>query len=85
VRHGESVDERSDQLLQPRLAPCYCRAHDTTPRRKAIFKDYDDLDKIKQHQRVGATLVVDGDLRDYFETLAAQAIAVLDEWEADEG
>ena len=57
---------------------------DTFDRRKAIFKGYEELDSIGQQQRVGATLVVDGDLRGYFDTLADRAIAVMNSWEAKE-
>lgn len=56
---------------------------DTNTRRKAIFKDYEELDNIDQQQRIGATLVVDGDLRDYFDQLSHRAISLLDEWEAE--
>jgi len=57
---------------------------DTPTRRQAIFKDYDELDAIGQQQRIGASLIVNGDLRENFDDLAARTIAVLDNWEAKE-
>jgi hypothetical protein len=54
---------------------------DTAKRRSAIFKGYDDLSKVAPNQRIAATLVVDGDLRAFFETLASAATSALDEWE----
>jgi len=58
------------------------KTDDSEARRKAIFKDYDDLKRIKPSQRIGATFVVDGDLRDSFEELAAKAIAIIVQWKA---
>lgn len=45
--------------------------------RAALFKGYEMLDKIADKQRVGATLVTAGELRDWFDKLAEQAIAYL--------
>jgi hypothetical protein len=49
--------------------------------RRAIFKGYEQLESIEQPQRVGATFVVDGELRAYFDRLAERAIAAVDDWE----
>ena len=64
-----------------RAALTIANADDKLHRRKAIFKGYEQLDFIGQQQRVGATLVEDGDLRDYFDTVADRAIVVLNGWE----
>jgi hypothetical protein len=44
-----------------------------------LFKGYEVLDGIMADQRVGASLIVNGDLREWFAALAEQAIAYLDE------
>lgn len=54
----------------------------TTVRRKALFKGYKDLLDITKAQRVGATMVIDGELRDWFQSLADDVIEALDEFEA---
>lgn len=51
---------------------------DSQAGRAALFKGYDKLKGIKADQRVGATFIVDGHLRDWFDTLANRAIAVID-------
>jgi hypothetical protein len=58
------------------------KSDDSEERRKAIFKDYDDLKKLNPTQRIAATFVVDGDLRDSFEELATKAIAMIAQWQA---
>lgn len=55
----------------------------TTQKRKKLFKGYSDLADIQKAQRVGATLVVDGDLREWFQELADSVIAALQQFEAD--
>ena len=52
---------------------------DTEEGRAALFKDYETLDKIADKQRIGATFVTEAELRDWFDALAEQAIAHLDE------
>ena len=47
--------------------------------RAALFKGYETLEKIADKQRIGATFVIGADLRDWFDALAKQAIAYLDE------
>jgi hypothetical protein len=54
----------------------------TTSMRRKLFKGYGDLAEISKAQRVGATLVIDGDLRDWFQNLADRVIASLAEFEA---
>jgi hypothetical protein len=57
---------------------------DTQPRRKALFKDYDELVGITKDQRVGATFVFDGKLRPFFDKIAATAVAALDDWSTED-
>lgn len=56
---------------------------DSRAERRKLFKGYDALDGLGQDRRVGAGLIIDGNVRDWFETLAAQAITYLDELEAE--
>jgi hypothetical protein len=55
----------------------------TEPRRQRLFRGYDDLGGITQAQRVGAMFEIDGDLREWFEALADEVLASLDELEAE--
>jgi hypothetical protein len=54
----------------------------TAARRKALFKGYKDLLDITPAQRVGATMVIDGELRAWFQSLADDVIEALNEFEA---
>jgi hypothetical protein len=56
----------------------------TTEERKKLFKGYDGLTDIKQTQRIGATFIVTGNLRDWFQELADNVIKALNEFEAKE-
>ncbi|MED2010909.1 hypothetical protein P4V39_22840 [Brevibacillus borstelensis] len=49
-----------------------------------LFKGYDELKDISKAQRIGATFIVPGKLRDWFQELADHVIAALDEFEAME-
>ena len=51
--------------------------------RARMFRGYDDLDGITQAQRIGATFEIDGDLRAWFQALAEEVIASLDELAAE--
>jgi hypothetical protein len=53
--------------------------HDSEKGRVALFKGYDKLKGITAQQRIGATFVIDGDLRDWFDSLAKRAMTALDE------
>ena len=44
-----------------------------------LFKGYDALNGISSKQRVGATLIVSGKLREWFDRLALRAISYLNE------
>jgi hypothetical protein len=59
--------------------------HDSEEGRIALFKDYDKLTGINAEQRIGATFIVDGELRDWFDSLANHAMAALDKMEKDNG
>ena len=59
--------------------------HDSEKGRIALFKGYNKLTGITAKQRIGATLIVDGDLRDWFDNLADQAMTALDHMEKDKG
>lgn len=55
----------------------------TQPRRARLFRGYDGLDRITQAQRIGAMFEIDGDLRDWFQVLADEVRASLDELEVE--
>jgi len=56
----------------------------TTEERQKLFKGYDGLSDISQAQRIGATLIVTGNLRDWFQELADHVIQALNKFEAME-
>ncbi|MGR0184078.1 hypothetical protein [Azospirillum aestuarii] len=53
--------------------------HDSEAGRTALFKGYDDLDKITGAQRIGATFLPPTELRAWFDKLANRTIAFIDE------
>ncbi|CAB3922717.1 hypothetical protein LMG3410_05567 [Achromobacter aegrifaciens] len=55
----------------------------TPGKRKNLFKGYNSLAHITKDQRIGAMLVIDGDLRDWFQDLANNVIGAVDKFEAD--
>jgi hypothetical protein len=65
-----------------RAALAVTSAQDSESARKALFKGYSALTGIKSDQRIGATFIVVGELRDWFDTIAASAIDVLNNWHA---
>jgi hypothetical protein len=66
-----------------RAAFALTKDHDSQKKRAKLFKGYDALGGIPRDQRVGASLIVSGNLRDWFDSLASQAIAYLDELRAE--
>lgn len=50
----------------------------TSPSRTKLFKGFSQLDGLTQAQRIGATLTIDGDLRDWFQDLADATVAALE-------
>lgn len=57
---------------------------DSQAERQKLFKGYDALDGLSQDRRVGASLIVEGKVRGWFDSLAAQAIAYIDELELED-
>ena len=49
----------------------------TPAKRAKLFKDYNGLAGIEQSQRIGATFVMSGDLRTWFQQLADAVIAAI--------
>ncbi|MCG9107191.1 hypothetical protein LH433_10590 [Laribacter hongkongensis] len=54
---------------------------DSQAERQKLFTDYDKLDGLSQDRRIGASLIVEGKVRDWFDSLAKQAISYLDDLE----
>lgn len=51
---------------------------------KALFKGYEKIEGINQDQRIGASLIVEGKLREWFDSLAAQIIAYIEQLEVEQ-
>lgn len=66
-----------------RAAFALTKEYDGQVEREKLFKGYDTLTGISQNQRIGASLIVSGELREWFDAVAAQAIAYLDELQAE--
>lgn len=66
-----------------RAAFALTKDHDSQEERQKLFNGYDALGGISRERRVGASLIISGKLREWFDALALQAIAYLDELEAD--
>jgi hypothetical protein len=79
ARLAAAVLDRSQRRY--RAAFALTKEHDSQEQK--LFKGYDALDGLSAKQRVGASLIVSGKLREWFDALALQAIAYLDELEAD--
>lgn len=56
----------------------------TTEKRKKLFKGYEGLTDIAKEQRIGATFIVQSELREWFQLLADLVIQSLEEFEAGE-
>jgi hypothetical protein len=67
-----------------RTAFALTEQHDNQAERQKLFKGYDALDGLPQQRRIGASLIVDGEMREWFEALAQKAIAYLHELEQAE-
>lgn len=52
---------------------------DTDEAQKALFKGYNKIKDINQEQRIGASLIVDGELRDWFDALATKVIYYIEQ------
>lgn len=86
---GEPADARLAAAVMDRNQRRYRAAfaltkeHDSQEEREKLFKGYDALTGISAKQRVGASLIVSGKLREWFDALALKAIVYLDELEMD--
>jgi hypothetical protein len=61
-----------------RAAFALTKAYDDVKQRQSLFKGYAGLDGLSKDQRIGASLIVDGKMRAWFDALALKAIAYLD-------
>jgi len=77
-----SVMDRSQRRY--RAAFALPKDQDSEAERQKLFKGYDALDGLGQERRVGASLIIEGKVRDWFDALAIQAIAYLGELEEQE-
>ncbi|NLO50325.1 MAG: hypothetical protein GX103_04075 [Bacteroidales bacterium] len=57
---------------------------DTEEAQKALFKGYDKIKGINQEQRIGASLIVDGKLRDWFDALATKIITYIKQLDVEQ-
>lgn len=57
---------------------------DTEEAQKTLFKGYDKIKDINQEQRIGASLIVDGKLRDWFDALATKIIAYIEQLDVEQ-
>ena len=57
---------------------------DTEEAQKALFKGYNKIKDIKQEQRIGASLIVDRKLRDWFDALATKIIDYIEQLEVEQ-
>ncbi|TXS90812.1 hypothetical protein FV139_17730 [Parahaliea maris] len=56
----------------------------TEEAQKALFKGYDKIKDINQEQRIGASLIVDGKLRDWFDALSTKIIAYIEQLDVEQ-
>jgi hypothetical protein len=77
ARLSEAVMDRKTRRY--RAAFALPATGDSQSARAKLFKGYDVLDGIPAAQRIGASLIVNGKLREWFAALALRAIAYLDE------
>jgi len=57
---------------------------DNEDAQKVLFKGYDKITDINQDQRIGASLIVNGQLRDWFDTLATKIIEYIEKLDEDQ-
>lgn len=57
---------------------------DTEEAQKALFKGYEKIKDISQEQRIGASLIVDGKLRDWFDALATKIIVYIEQLDVEQ-
>lgn len=66
------------KLRRYRCAFALIENFDSHKERQKLFKGYNALDGMQRHQRVGASFIVCGELRKWFDAIAKEAIAHLD-------
>jgi len=57
-----------------RAAFALTEEYDSLKQRQYLFKDYNQVEGIRAKQRIGASFIVTGGLRDWFDILASQAV-----------
>lgn len=57
---------------------------DTEEAQKALFKGYNKIKDIKQEQRIGASLIVDRKLRDWFDALATKIVDYIEQLDVEQ-
>jgi hypothetical protein len=57
---------------------------DTEEAQKALFKGYNKIKDIKKEQRIGASLIVDRKLRDWFDALATKIIDYIEQLDVEQ-
>ncbi len=57
---------------------------DTEEAQKALFKGYNKIKDISQEQRIGASLIVNGKLRDWFDALATKIIEYIEQLDVEQ-
>jgi len=60
------------------------QGYNTEDAQKALFKGYNRITNINQDQRIGASLIIDGQLRDWFDSLAAQIITYIEQLDVEQ-
>jgi hypothetical protein len=80
VKAAADVLDKKRRVYRGSLA--VTTADDSTARRQAIFKGYEELKGIDPPQRLAATLVTSADLRVWFNALAKKALTYIDLIEA---
>ena len=63
-----------DEIRRYRAAFALPSHYDNHSGRKSLFADYNKLSKLVQSQRIGASFIVDNEVRDWFDSLAAKVI-----------
>jgi hypothetical protein len=65
-----------------RAAFALTEEYDNQGQRQKLFTGYNALDGISADRRIGASLIVDGKLRDWFDSFASKAVTCLDHFGA---
>lgn len=78
----EEASRESAKILDPsirkyRSAFAVSEEFDSEDRRSFLFGRFEELDGLVPDQRIGACLVVSGEMRDWFDALAADAVTYL--------